>query len=370
MLAGMAIAWIAGAGLFLAGVAIGIRRTGRLWRKSQTITDEGWSRLARELCERLGLRRPVHLREHTEPVVPLTWGLLRPIILLPQEARRWSDPMRRAVLLHELAHVHRRDVAYQLLGRLACALYWFHPLAWVGLHQLRHEREQACDDAVLGAGERASDYAEQLLEVARRYRCAGGLALAVEITRGGSLEQRVQALFDSARSHAPVGRRLAVSLLAVTAFFVSALAVLHPVAVESQIVAAENEAKDESKASPATANQPQPATPKAATAERKKPDESEADELPASTHPVTITGIARNKKGEPIAGAKVYLLSSRFYGRRIAETTTDAEGRYGFSRRACFRSVIPIEIPNSMGPRELKSWALPTAMALPGCQWS
>ncbi len=262
-----AIAWGLGTSLFFVGVVVGIRRTGRLWRGSQAITDESWSRLARELCDRLGLRRPVHLREHAEPVVPLTWGLLRPIILLPHAARvRWSDSMRRAVLLHELAHVHRGDVAYQLLGRVACALYWFHPLAWIGLHHLRREREQACDDAVIGSGERASDYAEQLLEVARRYRRTGGLALAVEITHGGSLEQRVRALFDAARSHAPVGRRLAVALLAVTGLFVSAIAVLHPVAAEFQTFAAKPELGPA--ANQNVANQSPPPAPKnAATSE-------------------------------------------------------------------------------------------------------
>src|SRR5207342_2924163 len=83
------IVWSLGTSLFLVGVAIGIRRTGLLWRGSQSITDEAWGRLASELCGRLGLRRPVHLREHSEPVVPLTWGLLRPIIMLPHQARRW-----------------------------------------------------------------------------------------------------------------------------------------------------------------------------------------------------------------------------------------------------------------------------------------
>ncbi len=327
-LAVAALVWSLGTSLFLAGVAVGICRTGRLWRGSQTITDEAWGRLVRELCARLGLRRPVHLREHAEPVVPLTWGLLRPIILLPEQARCWSDSMRRAVLLHELAHVYRGDVAYQLLARFACALYWFHPLAWFGLHQLRQEREHACDDAVVGSGERASDYAEQLLEVARRYRRAGGLTLAVEITHGGSLEQRVRALFDAARSHAPVGRRLAIGLLLITGLFVSAVAVLRPVAVESQTAAAE--IAGGSDASVPVADESQSPASKNAAAEKKLDVEGTAESR-VFTHPVTIAGVARNEKGDPIAKSTVYLLST-LYDRvcRVAETTTDAQGRYDF----------------------------------------
>jgi hypothetical protein len=132
-------------------------------------------------------------------------------------------------LLHELAHIKRGDVAFQLLGRAACAINWFQPLAWWGLYQLRVEREHACDDVVVAAGERASDYAEQLLAVARICRRPSGLALAVEITRGTSLERRVRVLLDAARSHVPLSRRWAVALLVAMLVVAGSAAVLRPV---------------------------------------------------------------------------------------------------------------------------------------------
>ena len=226
--------WLAGAALLLARILVGGLRTRVLLRRARLVADGDCPMLVEELRLQLGLRREVRLLEHPDALVPMTLGVLRPMILLPQSARAWSEQLRRAVLLHELAHIKRGDVAFQLLGRVACALYWFQPLAWWGLHRLRVEREHACDDMVLQAGERASDYAEQLLAVARMCRRPGGLALAVEITRGGSLEQRVRALFDAARSHLPLSRRWAVGLLVLTMVLAGCAAVFRPVKLQDQ----------------------------------------------------------------------------------------------------------------------------------------
>jgi len=162
----------------------------------------------------------VELREHPGQFVPLTLGVFRPVVVLPRQARDWTDRLKRMVLLHELAHVRRRDVAYQWLGRLACAFYWFHPLAWWGLRRLRQEREQACDDLVIHCGERATEYAEELLSVAKHFQTQRGLPCAVAMARNGNLEVRMRSLFDTdvVRSHAPLGRVVACVLLIAMGF--------------------------------------------------------------------------------------------------------------------------------------------------------
>ena len=108
-------------------------------RRSRPVFDLEWRRLIDTLRRGLSIGRQVELRQGRISPIPLTWGVVRPIILLPDNARDWTEPMRRAVLLHELAHVYRLDAGFQLAGRVAAALYWFHPLAWYALHRLRLE---------------------------------------------------------------------------------------------------------------------------------------------------------------------------------------------------------------------------------------
>jgi len=222
------LVWLCGVVLCLANIAVGTWRVFRFRAASRMLDDRNWNVIVDETKRRLGLTRSVPLREHPEPVVPMTLGALRPIVVLPRQAREWPEPLKRIVLLHELAHVKRRDVAFQWLGRLACAMYWFHPLAWFGLQQLRKERELACDDLVVHCGERATEYAEALVSVAKNYQTQQGLTCAVAMARHGNLEGRMRSLFDKdiVRSHKPLGRIAAVAMLVASALAVSAVSAM------------------------------------------------------------------------------------------------------------------------------------------------
>jgi beta-lactamase regulating signal transducer with metallopeptidase domain len=233
----VALVWVAGLVSSGAFLALCVVRAVVLRRRSAVVSDGVWCRLLAELSQRLRLRRSVELREHSEPIVPLTWGVFRPVVLLPKSAREWAEPMKRSVLLHELAHVRRGDVACQMLGRIACTLFWFHPLAWYGLRRLRQEGEQACDDAVVRSGEKASDYAEQLLQVAHLCCAPRGLSLGVAMAEGNSLERRVKSLFDTGRSHEPVRKSASLILSAACVIALLAISVVRPVA--SSVDAAE-----------------------------------------------------------------------------------------------------------------------------------
>ena len=100
----------------------------------------------------------------------MTWGLRRPVILVPAGSAAWSEETKRSVLLHELGHIRRGDCLMHLLGRLACAAYWFHPLVWLAARQLRKTSEQAADDLVLSSNIAPPDYAEHLVGIAGQMR--------------------------------------------------------------------------------------------------------------------------------------------------------------------------------------------------------
>ena len=134
----------------------------------------------------LGLRRSLRLLISDERIMPMTWGWRRPMVLLPADAMEWDMERLRIVLRHELAHVKRWDCLTQSVANLVRAFYWFNPLVWLAARQMCLERERACDDLVLSAGARPSEYAGHLLEIARQFACASraeAIAMRARINR-------------------------------------------------------------------------------------------------------------------------------------------------------------------------------------------
>jgi beta-lactamase regulating signal transducer with metallopeptidase domain len=155
----------------------------------------------------LGIARPVRIFVDVTAAVPMTWGFVRPVVVLPRAATSWDNEQLRIVLLHELGHVRARDWAFNLIGRIVCALYWFHPGVWWVARGLREDCELACDDRVIAAGVRRSDYAELLVSAAtalRSARAAAEPALALSERRG--LRARLTAVLDTRHDVRPLRR--------------------------------------------------------------------------------------------------------------------------------------------------------------------
>jgi TonB family protein len=189
------LGWAAGVSAALVQMAVGFAGIRRVRRAASLSPD---SLLARDLARRVSVGREVAVFETFPGSMPMTFGVWRPVVFMPSDAAAWSEERRRMVLLHELAHVRRGDVATQLAARLALILHWWNPLAWVAWREFLKERERATDDLVLQAGARASDYASHLLEVARSMHDAPPLAWAhVAMARRSQLEGRLSAILDA-----------------------------------------------------------------------------------------------------------------------------------------------------------------------------
>jgi bla regulator protein blaR1 len=133
-------------------------------------------------------------------VAPVTVGLLRPRVILPQGWSEWTAGQLDAILAHECAHVRRRDPLVQWLALLNRAVFWFHPLAWWLERRLAALAEEACDDAVLERGHDAAAYAEYLLDMERSVKQAGARVPAQGMAMPGSgLPRRIRLIFDGPR---------------------------------------------------------------------------------------------------------------------------------------------------------------------------
>ena len=158
---------------------------------------------------------------------PLTWGIFRPVILLPNAAALWPHDRLQAVLRHEFAHVARRDGLSQMLALAACALYWPNPLVWLGARALRRAAEIAADDAVIASGMAPSDYAGELLRMAAEFR-TGGMSGALAMAAPSALPARVQSILAPTPHRSGVSSMDVLKMAAVAVLATGAIAAAHP----------------------------------------------------------------------------------------------------------------------------------------------
>ncbi len=189
-------AWALIAIALIVWIAAGAVSVARIVSGARPLVGHRWDVALCEVADRLDLSETPRLlaSEHVE--MPFACGVLHPTIVLPATAESWSEDRRRAVLFHELAHVRRRDLVGHTLGRIACALYWFHPLVWTAAKRLRAESERACDDLVLSCGARASEYADHLLDMVTSVRRHAAPAMALPMARRREFEGRMLAILD------------------------------------------------------------------------------------------------------------------------------------------------------------------------------
>ncbi len=139
--------------------------------------------------------------------VPVVCGLLRPRVLMPRASSEWPAWQFDAAVRHELTHVRRNDLWTILIARIACAVWWFHPLAWMLSTRLHDFQETACDDAVLFSGFEPATYAEALLAVAKT-ATHSTLLQGCSMTTQTNLKSRIARLLDQSIARSTSRRNL------------------------------------------------------------------------------------------------------------------------------------------------------------------
>ena len=236
-------------------------------------------------------------------LVPVTVGVCNPAILVPADSLEMELSQLRMVLKHELAHVERRDVLWQLISVTAKSLFWFQPLVWIAEERMKLQRERACDDRVVGSNESPQVYATTLLQIAAKcsglkMEFAGALSMAQK-----PIESRLLTILEPATRRRRSSWMFNVGLCAVFTAAVLAVSIIRPFASPAlasgplELNVAEVAAVQEPATAESAGKKSSPQT------QQEKP--VEMIELPAE-----ITGKIVDQKGVPIpnATAEVELL--------------------------------------------------------------
>ncbi|MFT3975500.1 MAG: M56 family metallopeptidase [Sphingomonas bacterium] len=211
--------------LLLGVTLIALVRLFALRSRAQVMTSPAWLSALAHAQARMDFKNGTALLVSDALPSPVSWGLARPVILLNEAALDATDEAE-AIIAHELAHVASMDWAKLLLGRVVTALYWFNPLVWLLVRDAHQLREEAADDAVLGADVAGVDYAALLVHTAR-HDCRAAMLAAHGVAPGkGSLQRRVRRVLDHSLPRTRMEARWAMIGMTVALFGGAPLAAL------------------------------------------------------------------------------------------------------------------------------------------------
>ncbi|MCS7471423.1 M56 family metallopeptidase [Stieleria sp. ICT_E10.1] len=298
--------WCFGSLALLLRLIASVLRVRALLRGARPVSDPDTLTAFADVCTQLRTdANRIALTTSEQIDTPMAAGIFHPQIILPDEMPSTATGQQiREVMVHELAHVVRRDQLVVLLQHLAAAFYWWHPLVHRVNRRLAQAREDVCDNYVL-ADTDGTQYSQTLLDFAER-RCGRWAPSSVAglFSSQWKLEQRVASILDRRRNRdTRVSARgwIAVAMATCIAVGLGSLA--------SIAWAAEN---------------PQTQTSQPA-------DDADAD--PGDAEPKTqIQGTVQNEQGQPVAGATVLLVHRVGEDRQLFRTVgkTDKTGRYRF----------------------------------------
>ena len=191
---GVIVLLAAGAALRLLWLAVGLMRLARLRHTGHAAElSESEEALRVAIAPRASVRDVPALRQ------PVTFGLLTPVVLLPESLRESDPDIRHAVLCHELHHVRRADWASVLIEELVLCALWFHPAAWWLVSRVQLSREEVVDELVVRTTGTRRTYIEALM----LFSGERGLAPAPAFSRRQHLFRRIVLLSKDTRTSMP-----------------------------------------------------------------------------------------------------------------------------------------------------------------------
>ena len=205
-------------GVKLARASLGLRRL----RVSSRPPAEHVTAACQRVSAASGLRGAPEVRIASDAGSPLLTGGRHPTIWLPDDCAEWSEGKLDAVLHHEIAHLSRRDGAWQWLSTLAACFWWWNPAVWFALARLKSETEHAADEMVLVRKISATDYAQALVEIASALLPRPASAFGVPMLGVSAIEQRVRAMLRDNPWRGKIGA-LATTALAMLAVLMSGI---------------------------------------------------------------------------------------------------------------------------------------------------
>lgn len=159
------VIWFSGVLFVLVRQIFGLFGAYNLTKEADDLKSSFWRHLLYRFLKVASIKKKVNLYQHKKVKVPLTWGWIKPVVIMPDESKLWTAEQQESALYHELSHVKRGDFLAIMLARISLGFYWFNPLTWLVYQLMKKEQEKACDELVLKTGIKPSTYAANLLSI-------------------------------------------------------------------------------------------------------------------------------------------------------------------------------------------------------------
>ncbi len=303
----LCLIWLAVTTVFLARLAAARRQLSRICR-SAAEAERATRVTCREVASLLQIAPP-DVRHSPFLSSPCLAGLRRPVVLLPERLTRMSL---RDVLIHELAHLRRRDCHWRLLARLSNVVFFFQPLLWLLSRRLDATAEEICDDYVLHLGGDRREYAHRLLKIAAMSATPVAAAAVGIVSFRSTLARRVVRITDTSRR---LSMRVGVILLAsvlLGGFLCTTAIGLVRIAHEPPQAETEAEVADSVGTVSTESSDPES-------------DDGEDDSADAQRGSLTVRGRIVDGDGKPMVGAHVAVIARRWHHRQGGDLSPDDE---------------------------------------------